>query len=332
MNWSEISTEDLALTPVLSCLICLAQPATPLRVANALRVLLQRLRLIANSPRPPKSLISYRVVRQALPPSLLITSLFPHLTASAKGFDASHRASDDTVRTTSRKGPSRSTRSLLFLTFSPLLLTRQEVSQKRRKLKDLRHKLARSIGAFVKDAEAVQEVLQSSQFEQLEDLSALGRLAADRLVFSQRVLASTQSGAKEIDSSEADKIRAASPSDLLSGVQQIVGVSLTTSSSVFRASLQPLTRPRWLTRTWPWLVSTPLIGFYISRKIYNSRQSIKEYYELAVETVRGFFVDWVIDPTIKILETLRHGDNSLAIMGRESLKSDFDVRKSLVSL
>ena len=52
----------------------------------------------------------------------------------------------------------------------------------------------------------------------------------------------------------------------------------------------------------------------------------KEAILTARDTIRGFLVGWVVEPLIKILETVRHGeDGTLAIMGSQSLKSDLDV-------
>ena len=60
--------------------------------------------------------------------------------------------------------------------------------------------------------------------------------------------------------------------------------------------------------------------------------TIYNYYNYAKETAIGFLMDWVIEPTRKIFETLRHGENddNMRIMSSESLKSDFDSLERMV--
>lgn len=289
--------------------------AFPVRAANALRVLFDRLRIIASSPRPPKSLFSIRVVKRALPPSLLVTSLFPHLSASLN---------DNNSVSTSTSSNKQSSRSLLFLTFSPLLLTRQEVSQKRKKLEGLRLDLAKRIGAFVKDADAAVARLKENREE--PDISLLGEVIGERITFLEQSLADPLPLGQEMPHYGACDLR--SSMEMLTSVQLTLHKSFKRNAATFKRQLAPLRRPLWITRSWPWLVATPIVGYYGAKILYNSRQSLYEYYQLAVDTLRGFVVDWVVDPCMKILETLRHGDSSLALMGRESLKSDFDVSTS----
>lgn len=299
----------------------------PVRAANALRVLYQRLHLIAQSPRPPARLFSYTVVKRALPPSLLITSLFPHLSATSRrdGFGASDNASER-----------HSTRSLFFLTFSPLVLARQEVAQKRKHLRELRYSLAERIGGFVKDSDAACAAL-SQLNDGFDDsnghIARLGSVMGERVGFLESCLdmdrPPTHTNVESVAMLHSCQPQV--PSELLVGVQQTLHKSLLGHSRRTSSSIARLSRPAWLTRSWPWLVATPFVGYYSYRKLYNSRASIKQYYELAKETARGFLVDWVVDPCVKILETLRHGDSQMAIMGRESLKSDFDSLERMVA-
>jgi nuclear-control-of-ATPase protein 2 len=205
-----------------------------------------------------------------------------------------------------------------------LLLTRQEVSQKRKKLEGLRLDLAKRIGAFVKDADAAVSRLKENREE--PDISLLGEVIGERITFLEQSLADPLPLGQEMPHYQACDLR--SPIELLTSVQITLHKSAKRNAATFKRQLAPLRRPLWITRSWPWLVVTPLVGYYGAKILYNSRQSLYEYYQLAVDTVRGFVVDWVIDPCIKILETLRHGDSSLALMGRESLKSDFDVSTS----
>lgn len=296
--------------------------AFPTRVANALRVLSQRLRLIADSPRPPASLFSYAVVKRALPPSLLITSLFPHLSANREVSSASGLQSVDI----------RTSRSLFFLTFSPFLLTRQEVEIKRKHLRRVRYDLARRIGGFVKDSdEAYNSLSDASTFVNAVDCSELGVVMGERLAFLESSLKPSPQQDEEGNLHRYHALKPSNPAELLLVTQQMLQKTLRAHSSRISSQTAALSRPSWLTRSWPWLISTPLVSYYAYLKVYNSRGTIKGYYNMAKETARGFLVDWVVDPCIKILETLRHGNGQMAIMGRESLKSDFDSLERMVA-
>lgn len=296
--------------------------AFPIRVANALKVLSQRLRLIAASPRPPARLFSYNVVKRALPPSLLITSLFPHLASNS---DITHARGLKSV-------DARTSRSLFFLTFSPLLLTRQEVELKRKHLRKVRYDLAKRIGGFVKDADSASESLSdSATFVNAADCSELGRIMGERLAFLESSLREAPKEDEDGNVQSYAALQPANPAELLLVTQQTLHKSLIKHSGRTVKQINSLSRPSWLTRSWPWLITTPLVSYYAYLKVYNSRGTIREYYTMAKETARGFLVDWVVDPCIKILETLRHGDSQMAIMGRESLKSDFDSLERMVA-
>lgn len=296
-------------------------PAFPVRVANALGVLAQRLRLIAQSPRPPARLFSYSLVKRALPPSLLITSLFPHLSSNREVTDARGLKSVDT----------RTSRSLFFLTFSPFLLTRQEVAIKRKELRKVRYDLARRIGGFVKDADEAFDSLSDSSMVSSTDCSELGVVMGERLAFLESSLQEEPKTGEDGNIHPYQALRPANPSELLLVTQQTLHKTLARHSLRTASQITQLSRPSRLTRAWPWLLTTPLVSYYAYLKIYNSRGTIKEYYTMAKETARGFLIDWVVDPCIKILETLRHGDGQMAIMGRESLKSDFDSLERMVA-
>ena len=284
-------------------------PATPARIADALSVLVQRLQLLAarstalGRPAPPTTL---RRIRKILTPSLLIVTLFPHL--SSQNSANANVASADTEAQTPMQ--TRSTRSLLFLTFSPLLLTRQEVAIKRKRLANVRSDLALQIGNIVQNAEKMSsELKQTATSEHSPDLSTLSALLTSKLTAADVAMTSPHTASGLLDSAQAT----------LTAVP-------TTKVSYSDLRKSGLLRPSSLTRSWPWLLSTPLVGYYAYSKIYNSRESLQYYAALAIDTARGFVVDWVIDPCIKILATLRHGDD-LALMGKDSLRSDFDVSR-----
>lgn len=194
----------------------------------------------------------------------------------------------------------------------------------------MRQELAQRVGGFVKDAEKASEALRQQQ-EALSSsaqssMKGIGDIMGERIAFIEASLADPPK--LEGDHLQVFACQPRAPSDLLASVQSVLYQSAPTNVSKFSNQLQAVRKPSWLTRAWPWLLVTPVAGYYLSTKLYNSRQSIQDYFTMAKETVRGFLVDWVVDPCLRILATLRHGDSSLALMGRESLHSDFDVSGS----
>ena len=190
----------------------------------------------------------------------------------------------------------------------------------------LRLDLAKRIGGFVKDAEEAERSLQYQEDNNAmqDDLEGLGNIMGKRIAFLESCLGDPS----KLDTKSFYACEPVIPSELLVSIQQTLHKSCPVNSSAFHDRIESLNRPSWLTRSWPYLITSPLLAYYAYSKVYNSRANIAHFYTVAKETVRGFAVDWVIDPCLKILATLRHGDSSLAIMGRQSLKSDFDVSSS----
>lgn len=305
--------------------------AMPKRIARSLRVLLDRLQYLASSPRPPSHLLSYPAIKRALPPSLLLTSLFPHLSASHSSSASLSSPSALNTPVSNKHSPNRH-RSLLFLTLSPLLLTRQEVSLKRRELKKLRLELADKIGGLVRDAERGFEELSSlhTQNTKVDKLRSLGGIMGQRIAYLEDVTrrGSEEAGNKVEQDPTAYEPRA--PNELLLSLQQTVHKPILAHAELVHSRIQALSRPSRLTRAWPWLITVPLGSYILVTQLYNSRMTIYNYYSYAKETFIGFMMDWLIEPTKKIFETLRHSDDGLSIMSKESLKSDFDSLERMV--
>lgn len=114
------------------------------------------------------------------------------------------------------------------------------------------------------------------------------------------------------------------PSDLAHSLSYLLSVTFPSHSSSFQASTSQLRKPSFLTRSWPYLLSIPVVTTLTARTIYNNRQSLINYALDSVETTKRFVIDWVVEPVRKILETVRGGE-TMALMGRDSLRSDLEV-------
>jgi hypothetical protein len=87
-------------------------------------------------------------------------------------------------------------------------------------------------------------------------------------------------------------------------------------------------RPSWLSRIW----IPALIGYfglkYSVQYISEHRADLDDMLEEAWDTARRFVTDWVWEPSVRIMNIIRHSDDqgSLQMLGNESLKSDIAVR------
>lgn len=82
-----------------------------------------------------------------------------------------------------------------------------------------------------------------------------------------------------------------------------------------------------------WLPATALIfsSSTILRILFNRRKEILDWVADLGATVRDFWFNWIVEPTRKVIGTIRHDSNSdIAIMSRDSLKSDRDSLERMV--
>jgi hypothetical protein len=86
-------------------------------------------------------------------------------------------------------------------------------------------------------------------------------------------------------------------------------------------------RPSWLTRIW----IPALIGYfglkYGIQYISEHRADLDDMLEEAWDTAKRFVTDWVWEPSVRIMNIIRHNDDqgSLQMLGNDSLKSDIAV-------
>ncbi|KAF8985327.1 Nuclear control of ATPase protein 2 [Entomortierella lignicola] len=91
-------------------------------------------------------------------------------------------------------------------------------------------------------------------------------------------------------------------------------------------------RPSWLTRIWiPALVGYFGLKFGI-QYVSEHRADLDEMLEEGWDTIRRFVTDWVWEPSVRIMEIIRHTDKqgSLQMLGNESLKSDIASLERMV--
>lgn len=317
--------------------------ATPSRAISLVSVGVKRLREItaaslqSSSPSPSPSLLSLSTFRQAIPPSLLLTSIFPHLASSLHPPPSPSSESHPSFATSSSPSSSsrllsrQTRRLLLFLTLSPLFLTRQEIATKRAKINSAREHLARQLGKITLSINEprylgglLSESNRANKLDGQIDLNDLEKSTSETLAL---LIASFPPGVDEPLESESEALPTPNspPPRHELVLHHLLSTLLPSQISSFQSTYSQIRRPSLLTRSWPYLITVPLTTLVLARTIYNGRETIVKWASTAKDTVRGFVWDWVVLPVKGILETLRHGEETLALMGKDSLRSDLEV-------
>ena len=59
--------------------------------------------------------------------------------------------------------------------------------------------------------------------------------------------------------------------------------------------------------------------------ITTIQEGFIQWFEEAKSTIVNFWSDWIWEPIIRMTDTIRHKENRLALMGKDSLNSDLEV-------
>jgi nuclear-control-of-ATPase protein 2 len=231
--------------------------------------------------------------------NLLVTSLFPHLSAAGKAEE----------------------RPKLAIIFSPYLLAAQEARLKRTELQKRLDQNALRIGHLTATLRRRMYKLETPDPSQLFDTFKEGVTALEAVLAPD--FPDVPDFAEHSFESFAD-------CGLLAErlLQNDYQLHARDTKTVFKENGMPSA----LVRTWPRLVFYPVASVIGLRIAYNSREAVYDLISNAKETFKGFVQGWVVQPVLSILDTIRHGqtENSLAIMGKASLDSDLSSLERMV--
>ena len=191
---------------------------------------------------------------------------------------------------------------------SPLLLIRKECSTHRERLERIRDERAEQLGRLTFLGATISTGISSGTLSLSDDTTILLDLETILVRHSP------------------DSIRTSHLSDIPDFLHQFLTKLLPQHAETHKACMQPYQRPSGWTRVWPKVVFGPPTVLLVFRMIYNNRGSIRTSVVDAKETLKGFWVKWVIEPVKDILNTVRTGGESgPRVTSREGLKSDMDV-------
>ncbi|CAB5372943.1 unnamed protein product [Rhizophagus irregularis] len=86
--------------------------------------------------------------------------------------------------------------------------------------------------------------------------------------------------------------------------------------------------PSTLTRWWIPITISTVVAYKTRNHIYE--EDFIKWFEEAKSTVVNFWSDWVWEPLIRMMDTIRHKERRLVLMGKDSLNSDLESLERMV--
>lgn len=187
---------------------------------------------------------------------------------------------------------------------TPFVSISQELQAKKNKLTELQSDNARKLGLLISNVPNLKKIHKDNQ-------------KIDDSVSSLRSVLSDVSG---------------KDADLLPGLYQISESLLPRTKDQIQLIRAQNSKPGLLTRYWPSILLTGLYGPSAVVAVISNKEQIVEFIKVnLIETVKGFWTNWILKPVSNILSTIRHDDNSeISIMSKQSLDSDLDSLKRMV--
>lgn len=112
---------------------------------------------------------------------------------------------------------------------------------------------------------------------------------------------------------------------------RIIDKGLPNHLNAMKALAQDNGRPPFIIRYWVAGVVGVLSSTTILRVLVNRKAEIVQWITDFGVTVRDFWFNWVVEPTQKVVRTIRHDETSeIAIMSRDSLKADRESLERMV--
>ncbi|KFY14194.1 hypothetical protein V491_06123 [Pseudogymnoascus sp. VKM F-3775] len=121
------------------------------------------------------------------------------------------------------------------------------------------------------------------------------------------------------------------PAKLSKRLQNILSKHIPTHIQAQQHLRSQYGRPHRLVRYWLPATVLLLSSTTILQIVVNRKAAILQWIQDLGSTMQDFWMNWIVDPTKKIIKTIRHDEGSeVAIMSRESLKGDRDSLERMV--
>lgn len=311
--------------------VLIHSPALPARLLYLTHTILQTLRN-RNIPLSP-SIFTPSSFRQLFPsgnvlrPNAITAALFPHLQAYPHTASLSFNSLRQRLQHTS-KGAVHTfiiwTQSLFTIFMLPYDLTRHECQVKRRELEKIRDERAEVLGTLTDMRDELANALKEEQPGfQINGVEVDDKLAS----FVDTLQRLTAGEVTSPISTPSPPSLVSTHQDILRSIQSLANDTLRSHRIQHKNYLQShnLNRPSRLILIWPRILILPPMGVYLLRAAYRSRASLAEMASEAVETLEGFFKDWLLEPVKGIIKTIRAGGEEGVIVTKQGVAADVDV-------
>jgi nuclear-control-of-ATPase protein 2 len=232
---------------------------------------------------------------------------------------------------------------------SPVALARAEAQHKQKQLRRLREMTASGLGVLIDEGlsfgvtedDGKSEVTETSQQEwkgvlersvALMDMVLRGVLTLDVAVseFEDKVFAGVEED-PELSIHVEDINTVERPAILAKRLVNLLDTGIPGHVAATKGIVDQNGRPSRLIRYWLPAGLLLISSSTILRILVNRKSDILNWVQDLGFTIRDFWFNWVVDPTRKMIGTIRHDTNSeIAIMSRDSLKADQESLERMV--
>ncbi|KAI0447435.1 ATP synthase regulation protein NCA2 [Xylaria telfairii] len=233
---------------------------------------------------------------------------------------------------------------------SPVALCRAEARRKQARLKKLREMTASGLGVLIDEGFAFSGIgaddgrsdselslPNSQEWKGVVERSValMDMMLRDVLdlelntnQMEDKVFAAVAEDALSIQAEEDDQNR---PVVVAKRLHALLDEQLISTITTARKLVTKNGRPTRLVRYWLPATALLLSSTTILRIFVNRRKEILDWVQDLGSTIRDFWFNWIIEPMIKVIGTIRHDANSeIAIMSRDSLRADRESLERMV--
>lgn len=230
---------------------------------------------------------------------------------------------------------------------SPVAACRAEARKKQRGLKRLREMGASGLGLLMDEGLnfAFDEELEGQAKARSHDASDWKLVVARNVALLDKVLQNATTLETGVRDFEEACINGAAddpeisirnhgnnqPAIISKRIHHILKVQLPIHAVSSQKLAASFGRPSRLVRYWLPAIVLGLSSSTILRIAVNRKAAILEWVEDFGSTARDFWLNWIVEPTKKVIGTIRHDkDSEVAIMSKQSLKGDRDSLERMV--
>ncbi|KAK0556521.1 Nuclear control of ATPase protein 2 [Tilletia horrida] len=360
-QWHDIHDDDNHLAALIYLLQTL--PARTLALGKtAIKIVTQQQQSQTDPASSPiKATIS--ILKQS--PALITTSLFPLSSSSASS--PADRAEQSNPTPAQHKSSSSSSVSIASVglnpsqllhrlppiraprVFDPIRLAAHEAKAKARILLAQRDELAIQLGTLAQNLPTLipSSSPNSAAGGRTEGQDGIRTVANDQADSFRAVLTTTEKAislVRDALGSERPSTRSdtsSSPIAHYEDLQHLLSVSIpeyktrqarTLQTPTSLANLSALGPPSLFLRLWIPAIILPTSAIILRSTLRANWSTIVQSIQDAQQTIRGFWLGWVVQPGAQLLETLKRGENERGlIIAKESLSSDLKSLERMVT-